>query len=67
MDRKSLERLRLDRRLIRRRGWISERELEREIASLPDVSAKATLPAKDGGGPARPADAAAPSGTERES
>ena len=40
MDRESTRRLRLDRRLIRRRGWISEQELQRELAALPDVSHK---------------------------
>lgn len=40
MDRRSTARLKLDRRLIRRRGWISKEELERELADLPDVSAK---------------------------
>ncbi len=40
MDRESMKRLRLDRRLIRRRGWVSEEELERELAALPDVSHK---------------------------
>ena len=36
-----MQKLRLDRRLIRRRGWGSEAELERELAALPDVAAKA--------------------------
>jgi hypothetical protein len=36
----SLRKLRLDRRLVDRRGWISREELERELASLPDVSDK---------------------------
>jgi hypothetical protein len=40
MDRESTRRLRLDRRLVRRRGWLSEEELERELAALPDVSHK---------------------------
>lgn len=40
MDRESTRRLRLDRRLIRRQGWLSEEELERELAALPDVSHK---------------------------
>jgi len=30
----------MDRRLIRRRGWLSEQELERELAALPDISHK---------------------------
>jgi hypothetical protein len=40
MDRDSLEKLRLDRRLIRRRGWIAPDDLDREIDSLPDVAHK---------------------------
>ena len=40
MDRESMRRLRLDRRLIRRPGWLSKEELERELAALPDVSHK---------------------------
>ena len=49
MDRKSMRRLRLDRRLIRRRGWVSEEDLERELTALPDVSHKI---APVGGAPA---------------
>ena len=41
MDRKSLEWLKLDRRLIRRRNWISSKELRRELDALPDVADKA--------------------------
>ena len=44
MDRRSTDKLRLDRRLIRRRGWIAQEELERELAALPDVSAKIADP-----------------------
>jgi hypothetical protein len=44
MDRRSLERLRLDRRLITRPGWIDPEDLERELAALPDVSHKAAPP-----------------------
>lgn len=40
MDRQSRERLRLDRRLIRRRGHLPPEDLERELAALPDVGAK---------------------------
>ena len=40
MDRKSLERLKLDWRLIRRRNWISSDELRRELDALPDVADK---------------------------
>lgn len=35
--------LRLDRRLQRRRGWISAQEMEEAAASLPDVAAKGEL------------------------
>ena len=41
MDRESKERLRLDRRLIRRRGHLTPEELARELAALPDVASKA--------------------------
>ena len=40
MDRKSTEKLRLDRRLIGRKDWITSKELEREMAALPDTSHK---------------------------
>ncbi|HEX5066254.1 MAG TPA: hypothetical protein VFY49_09080 [Myxococcota bacterium] len=42
MNRDALAKLRLDRRLLRRRGWMSEAELQRELSALPDVGAKAT-------------------------
>ena len=53
MDRESMRRLRLDRRLIGRRGWISEEELERELSALPDVSHKI---APVGGEPSAPSE-----------
>ena len=53
MDRESMRRLRLDRRLIRRRGWVSEEELERELTALPDVSHKI---APVGGEPSAPSE-----------
>ncbi|MEE8508079.1 MAG: hypothetical protein V3T07_03355 [Myxococcota bacterium] len=40
MDRNSLERMRLDRRLIRRRNWIPQKQLQRELDALPDVADK---------------------------
>ena len=40
MNRDAIQQLRLDRRLIRRRSWISRSELERELEDLPDVSHK---------------------------
>ena len=35
--------LRLDRRLNRRRGWISAQELDEALGALPDVAAKGEL------------------------
>jgi len=60
MDRESKERLRLDRRLIRRRGHISPEELERELRRLPDVAHKAVVitPEAGEGEPAARPDAA---------
>ena len=40
MDRKSTEKLRLDRRLLGRKNWIAPKDLEREMEALPDVSHK---------------------------
>ena len=42
MNRDALAKLRLDRRLLRRRGWMSDAELQRELSALPDVGATAT-------------------------
>ena len=53
----SIQKLRLDRRLLGRRGWVSEQELERELASLPDVADKAVPLGSD-------ADDAGPAGAE---
>jgi hypothetical protein len=36
----ALRKLRLDSRLSGRRGWIDKKDLEKELAALPDVSAK---------------------------
>ncbi|HVP29441.1 MAG TPA: hypothetical protein VMW35_09805 [Myxococcota bacterium] len=40
--------LKLDRRLARRRNWITSKELETELAKLPDVSDKAVTPDQEG-------------------
>ena len=40
MDHRSMQMLRLDKRLIRRRDWISRKDLEKELSALPDVSDK---------------------------
>lgn len=42
MDKGSVERLRYDRRLQRRLGWIDEADHKAYLASLPDVSEKMT-------------------------
>jgi hypothetical protein len=47
MNRDSLQRLRLDRRLIQRREWISGSDLEKALAELPDVSDKIAPPDED--------------------
>ena len=52
----SIRNLRLDRRLLRRRGWISDDELEQELAALPEVGDKAEIVS------AEEAEAEAPSG-----
>ena len=41
MNRQSMQKLRLDRRLIERSSWISGQELDSELDSLPDASHKA--------------------------
>jgi hypothetical protein len=46
MNREATEKLRLDRRLTHRRGWISKAEFEQALAELPDVSDK-IAPAED--------------------
>ena len=40
MKKQSLEKLRLDRRLAGRRGWISKADLAAEAEGLPDASEK---------------------------
>jgi hypothetical protein len=44
MVHESLRKLRLDRRLLHRRGWIGEEELTKDLATLPDVSDKIAPP-----------------------
>ena len=44
MNNESISKLRVDRRLHGRRGWIDEAELQREIDALPDVSDKMRTP-----------------------
>jgi hypothetical protein len=57
MDRESMERLRLDRRLIRRRSWISPQELERELAAIPDAAHKVAVEDEAGPTPKSPEEA----------
>ena len=67
MDNESTSRLKFDRRLATRRGWVEPEELEQELASLPDAADK-IMPASEE--PATPTRAAAPPssgfGTESE-
>lgn len=41
MVHESMRNLRLDKRLLRRRGWISPEELDKELQALPDGEPKA--------------------------
>ncbi len=43
MHESAKKQLRLDRRLLGRRGWTQPDEMERELAALPDVAEKAEL------------------------
>ena len=47
MDNESLEKLRLDKRLIGRRGWIDPDDLQRALDALPDASDKIARPPGD--------------------
>jgi hypothetical protein len=61
MDRESMNRLKFDRRLMRRRGWISEEELAAELEGLPDASHKiAPAEPEAPAAPAAPAEPTAP-------
>ena len=40
MDGRSIQKLRLEKRLIRRRNWIAPKDLEKALNELPDVSHK---------------------------
>jgi len=46
MNRDSTRKLKTDRRLIHRRGWISKTELQKQLDALPDASDK-IAPAED--------------------
>ncbi len=47
----ALRKLRMDSRLSGRRGWIDKKDLEQELASLPDVSAKIAPKEEPAGSP----------------
>jgi hypothetical protein len=47
MNRTMMQKLRLDRRLIGRRGWLSRDALAKELDALPDVSTKIAPPEAD--------------------
>jgi hypothetical protein len=47
MNREATEKLKLDRRLINRRGWISKAEVEDALESLPDLSHKIAPPEEE--------------------
>jgi len=46
MDRESVERLRFDRRLQRRRDWVESAQVDAHLETLPDVSDKMTTAAE---------------------
>jgi hypothetical protein len=48
MNNDSIAKLRVDRRLHRRRDWIGEDELQRELDALPDVAHKIRQADEDG-------------------
>jgi len=56
----AIRKLKLDRRLSRRRGWIESDELDGAIEELPDLSEKAAATADES---EAPADGGAPAGT----
>ena len=60
MDRNSMQKLRLDRRLLRRRGWIESEELESALAALPDVADKIAPDEPEEETPPEPAPAGPP-------
>ena len=52
MVHRSLERLKLDRRLLKRAEWIPKEQLEEALASLPDATDKIRPPEEEGDAPA---------------
>ena len=47
MDNDSTDRLKFDKRLANRRGWVPADELEELIASLPDAADKVYVPSEE--------------------
>ena len=54
MDYDHTRKLKFDRRLLRRRGWVDPEELEKEFADLADVSHKAQLQGESEEPPSEP-------------
>jgi hypothetical protein len=50
MVHKSLESLQLDRRLLKRRGWIPPEDLDQRLSQLPDVADKIDRSEDEGSG-----------------
>jgi len=48
MNQEAEARLKFDRRLEGRRGWVSEEEIQAELSALPDVANKLQPPEDDG-------------------
>ena len=55
MNRDSMKALRFDRRMLRRRGWITHDELEQKLTALPDVADKVKVAEEDSSTPDVPA------------
>jgi hypothetical protein len=60
MDQKAMQQFRLDRRLIRRNGWIGREELARALEALPDVAEK--IAPREEESPDAPAEEPTPAG-----
>ena len=62
MDNEAAARLKFDRRMANRGGWVEDEELANELASLPDCTDKIADPSEEPSAPAQPAapQAAAP-------
>jgi hypothetical protein len=54
MAQDTIRKLKFDRRLLRRRGWVDPAELAKELADLPDVSQKAVIGGQEEGSPPEP-------------